>query len=58
MKELLGFAVLTGPLWLIVLLLIFGIWLGFQIAKRFTSPAAKAAAGIGTLKLNRVRSCL
>jgi hypothetical protein len=51
MKGLLGFAVLTGPLWLIALLLIFGIWLGFQVAKRFTSSAAKAAAGIGTVAL-------
>ena len=47
MKGLLGFAVLTGPLWLIVLLLIFGIWLAFKIAKRFTSAPTKVAAGIG-----------
>jgi len=35
MKELLGFAVLTGPLWLIVLLLIFGIWLRSGQGDRF-----------------------
>lgn len=51
MKELLGFAVLTGPLWLIVLLLAVGIWLGFMVAKRFQTTAAKTAVGIGVVAL-------
>lgn len=47
MKELLGFAVLTGPLWLIALLLVVGIWLGFEVSKRFASASVKAAVGAG-----------
>lgn len=51
MKELLGFAVLTGPLWLIILLLVLGIWLAFKAAKRFTSTGAKVMAALGTFLL-------
>lgn len=51
MKGLLGFAVLTGPLWLILLALILGLWAAFVVAKRFASGGAKVATGIGILAL-------
>lgn len=48
---LLGFAVLTGPLWLILILLPVSIWIAFKIAKRFKQRSAKVAVGLGTFVL-------
>jgi hypothetical protein len=47
MNELLGFAVLTGPLWLIILLLPVCIWIAIKIARRFKPGAARFTGGIG-----------
>ena len=51
MNELLGFAVLSGPLFLILLWLPAAIWIAFKISKRFTQPGKKVAAGIGVFIL-------
>lgn len=51
LNELLGFAVLTGPLWLILLLLVLGVWLAVKVAQRFTTGAAKVAVGLGVVAL-------
>lgn len=48
---LLGFAVLTGPLWLILVLLPVSIWIAIKIAKRFKQKSAKIAVGLGTFVL-------
>jgi hypothetical protein len=40
-NELLGFAVLTGPLWLILILLAAATWISVKVAKRFKSLGAK-----------------
>lgn len=42
----LGFAVLTGPLWLIVILMAIGIWLGIKVAKRIKTTGAKIGVGL------------
>lgn len=47
----LGFAVLTGPLWLILILLPVCIWLAIKIAKRFKPGIARVAGGIGIFLL-------
>jgi len=44
---LLGFAVLTGPLWLILILLPVSIWVAVKFVKRFKQRGAKLAGGIG-----------
>ncbi len=44
---LLGFAVLTGPLWLILILLPVSIWIAVKVARRFKQRHAKIIAGIG-----------
>lgn len=51
MKGLLGFVVLTGPLWLIFLLFIFGSWLGFKVTRLSKSAIGKVAVGVGTFAL-------
>lgn len=49
--ELLGFAVLTGPLWLILILLPICIWLAVKISKRFKPGATRIAGGVGIFLL-------
>lgn len=43
MKDLLGFAVLSGPLWLILAMLCIAIWVAAKAAKRFERRSAKIA---------------
>jgi hypothetical protein len=43
LNELVGFAVLTGPLWLILIVLGIAIWIGAKAAKRFERRSAKIA---------------
>lgn len=47
----LGFAVLTGPLWLILILLPVCIWLAVKLAKRFKPGAPRIVGGIGIFLL-------
>jgi hypothetical protein len=49
--DLLGFAVLTGPLWLILILLPVCIWLAIKIAKRFKPGITRLAGGVGIFLL-------
>lgn len=51
LNELLGFAVLTGPLWLILILLPASIWIAFKLAKRFKQRSTKLAGGVGIFLL-------
>ena len=51
LNELLGFAVLTGPLWLILILLPVSIWIAVKVAKRFPRRGAKLTAGVGIFLL-------
>ena len=51
LNELLGFAVLTGPLWLILILLPVCIWIAVKISKRFKPGAARIAGGAGIFLL-------
>jgi len=46
LNELLGFAVLTGPLWLILILLPIAIWVAVKVAKRFKRGSAKLGIGL------------
>ena len=46
MKELLGFAVLTSPLWLILILLLVSIGIAVMVAKRFKRGGIKIANGL------------
>jgi hypothetical protein len=46
LNELLGFVVLTGPLWLILILLPIAIWIAVQVAKRFKRGSAKLGIGL------------
>lgn len=46
LNDLLGFAVLTGPLWLILILLSLAIWIAVKAAKHFEHRTAKIAAGL------------
>jgi hypothetical protein len=46
LNELLGFAVLTGPLWLILILLPIAIWVAVKVAKRFKRGSAKIGIGL------------
>lgn len=48
---LLGFAVLTGPLWLILILLPVSIWIAVKLAKRFKQRSTKLAGGVGIFLL-------
>ncbi len=45
-KTLLGFVVLTGPLWLILILLPVSLWIAVKVAKRFKSAAVRLAGGV------------
>lgn len=50
LNELLGFAVLTGPLWLILILLPVSIWAAVKLARRFfKQKSAKIVGGIAIL---------
>lgn len=51
LNDLLGFAVLTGPLWLILILLPVSIWIAFKLAKRFRSGITRTAGGVGIFLL-------
>ena len=51
LNDLLGFAVLTGPLWLILILLPVSIWIAVKLAKRFKQRSARLAGGIGIFLL-------
>jgi len=46
MKELLGFAVLTSPLWLILILLVVSIWIAVTVAKLVKRGGVKIAIGL------------
>lgn len=46
LNELLGFAVLTGPLWLILILLPIAIWIAVKVAKRFKFGGTRLAVGV------------
>jgi hypothetical protein len=46
LNELLGFAVLTGPLWLILIVLPVAIWFAVKSAKRFDRRSIKIAIGL------------
>jgi len=46
MKELLGFAVLTGPLWLILILLLVSIWIAVMVTKRFKNGGIRIVIGL------------
>lgn len=47
----LGFAVLTGPLWLILILLPASIWIAIKIAKRFKPGITRIVGGVGIFLL-------
>lgn len=51
LNELPGFAVLTGPLWLILILLPVSVWIAIKVAKRFKQKSAKIAIGLGVFML-------
>ena len=51
LNELLGFAVLTGPLWLILILLPVCIWIAVKLSKRFKQRGTKLAGGVGVFLL-------
>jgi len=51
MNGLLGFAVLTGPLWLIVLLLPLAIFIAVKVSKRIQPVATRFFAGVGIFLL-------
>lgn len=46
LNELLGFAVLTGPLWLILILLPIALWIAVKAAKRFERRSTRIAVGL------------
>ena len=46
LKALLGFAVLSSPLWLILILLPVSLWIAVKVAKRFKSAAVRLAGGV------------
>ena len=51
LNELLGFAVLTGPLWLILIILLLGIVIILKIGNRFKTGGAKLAISGGIFLL-------
>lgn len=51
LNELLGFVVLTGPLFLIIAWLPVCIWAAVKVAKRFKRGSAKLASGLGVFVL-------
>ena len=46
-----GFVVLTGPLWLILILLLISIWIAVMIARRFKQRSSKLLGGVGVFFL-------
>jgi len=48
---LLGFAVLSSPLWLILILLPLSVWAAIKIAKRFKAISAKLASALSVFLL-------
>ena len=51
MSELLGFAVLTSPLWLIVVLFVAAVWIALKVSARYRSGFAKIVVGLGMITL-------
>jgi len=51
LKALLSFAVLTSPLWLILILLPVALWIAVKIAKRFKPVAVRLVWGLGVFLL-------
>ncbi len=51
LNPFLGFAVLTGPLWLILILLPVSIWIAVKIARRFKQRGAKLVGGLAIFLL-------
>ena len=51
LNELLGFVVLTGPLWLIFITVLLGLVIIVVMAKRFRSGRIRLAVGIGIFSL-------
>ncbi|MGA8051865.1 MAG: hypothetical protein WCA09_16920 [Burkholderiales bacterium] len=49
LNDLLGLAVLTSPLWLIVISLVIGIWIAIVAAKHFKFTGRKVTAGAGVV---------
>jgi len=49
LNELVGFAVLTTPLWLILILLAVSVWVAVKLVGRFEQRSTKIGAGIGIL---------
>lgn len=47
LNDLLGFVALTGPLWLILVLLSLAIWIAARVAKRFKRPGSQLVGGAG-----------
>jgi hypothetical protein len=50
-NELTGFAVLTGPLWLVVLLVIASVWIGVMASRRFRSGWSRVVVGLAVIAL-------
>jgi hypothetical protein len=50
-NELIGFGVLTSPLWLVILLFIAGVWIAVMVSKRFRSGWSKFVTGLGVVTL-------
>jgi energy-coupling factor transporter transmembrane protein EcfT len=46
LNELLGFAVLTSPLWLILILLVIAVWIAAKASKRLERRSAKFVVGL------------
>jgi len=51
LKALLGFAVLTSPLWLILILLPVSLWIAVKVAKRFKPGRVRFVGGLGVFLL-------
>jgi len=51
LKALLGFVVLTGPLWLILILLPVSLWIAVKVSKRFKPGGVRLAGGLGIFLL-------
>ncbi len=46
-NEILGFAFLTSPLWLILIFLVVSLWIAIKVAKCFKRTSARLASGVG-----------
>jgi len=47
LKDFLGFAVLTSPFWLILIMLPVSIWIAVKVAKHFKRMSARLVGGVG-----------